>query len=307
MHCSPGAESYGLSVGTQGLGLGAYQALFEQHCITLESVFSLDNTALKAMQLPSEARGKLLALTAPCASRATATCAHGAVDLTAVASVVASGASQAAHGASLPSTTASSGKLASPDAAKLKTKIEELEEQLEMQDMLLQPLITKERTTNDSLMDARKAALQAAAQGFPVPVRDMGLLNELVMRKAARAGRIDEIGASELQEVLLRDPGFRPVRVRQIEGTERHEQVPNYKDPRLMQVATKHGQDVAEAVMTAFLELDEWNPSGRYTVRIPWDEINQRELQPAEVTDLIMRAASKPRPTTSNRSSRWRH
>ena len=47
MHCSPGAESYGLSVGTQGLGLGAYQALFKQHCITLESVFSLDNTALK--------------------------------------------------------------------------------------------------------------------------------------------------------------------------------------------------------------------------------------------------------------------
>jgi len=93
----------GLQDFLQGLGLGAYQALFEQHCITLESVFSLDNTALKAMQLPSEARGKLLALTAPCASRATATCAHGeAVHLTAVASVVASGASQAAHGASPP-------------------------------------------------------------------------------------------------------------------------------------------------------------------------------------------------------------
>lgn len=128
-----------------------------------------------------------------------------------------------------------------------------------------------------------------------MPVREMGLIATKVLRKAHRERRINEVQASELQDVLLRDPSFRPVRhVPRNDGSDDVDQVPNREDPRFVQVKAEFGADVAEAVLQAFLELDEWNPSGRYTVRIPWDERLGRELQPAEVTQIILAATTAP-------------
>jgi len=124
----------------------------------------------------------------------------------------------------------------------------------------------------------------------------MGMLDSKAMRKAVRGGLITEMEISGLQDVLLRDPNFRPVRnVLKAGSTEEMEQVPHREDPQWIRIKAKHGSDVAEAVLKAFQELDEWNPSGRYTVRIPFDDKLGRELQPAEVTALIMGAAPTPK------------
>jgi len=102
--------------------------------------------------------------------------------------------------------------------------------------------------------------------------------------------------ASELQDILLRNPNFRPVKnVLKPGSTEEMEQVPDRTNERWLEVKRKHGVDVAEALMVAFQELDEWNPSGRYTTRIPWDAQKKRELTPAEVTAIIMSSVPTPR------------
>jgi len=189
------------------------------------------------------------------------------------------------------------------EAAALKSKVQELEEEVDYQQNMMGALLVKERNATTSLVEARRAAIEAADRGFPVPVRQMGLLDEKVLRRAARARRIDDVQASVLQDVLLRDPAFRPVRI--VCQGETATQEGDLTHPKLAEVSAAHGKDVAEAVLRAFLELDEWNPSGRYVVRIPWHEAQQRELQPAEVTSLIMGAVKPARPQVS-RSSRAR-
>ena len=40
----------------------------------------------------------------------------------------------------------------------------------------------------------------------------------------------------------------------------------------------------------AVLELERWNPSGRYPIQVPWHAAEERELTPAEVVQCLVKA-----------------
>ena len=40
----------------------------------------------------------------------------------------------------------------------------------------------------------------------------------------------------------------------------------------------------------AVLELERWNPSGRYPIEVPWHAAEERELTPAEVVQCLVKA-----------------
>ena len=270
----------------EGVGILQYRGIFESHGVGIETIFDLSKEDLeKKLGLPGEVCSKLLAATAP-ADPMVPTPKRPPDDCTLEQS-------------KLVQKEVQSREIDPNDSAEthqLRHQVEALQDEVDMQHQILGPLLAKERDTNDQLRNAREQALQAHDRGFPVPVRTMGLLDSKVMRKAARNGRISEEEISQLQDVLLRDPNFRPVRMVLKPGsTDEMEQIPYREDKELLRIKAKYGTDVAEAVLKAFQELDEWNPSGRYTVRIPYCEKLGRELQPAEVTALIMSSAPTPK------------
>ena len=72
------------------------------------------------------------------------------------------------------------------------------------------------------------------------------------------------------------------------------EEVVNVDDPKLAQMEAAYpGQGVATFVLSVWQELQRFNPSGGYTVEIPWHRKEERELTPAEVTDVPMRGKGK--------------
>ena len=67
-------------------------------------------------------------------------------------------------------------------------------------------------------------------------------------------------------------------------------EIVNDDDPKLAQMEKAYpGLGVAAFVLSVWQELQRFNPSGGYTVEIPWHNKEERELTPAEVTDVLMR------------------
>ena len=59
---------------------------------------------------------------------------------------------------------------------------------------------------------------------------------------------------------------------------------------------------VAGFVLSAWQELQCFNPSGGYTVPIPWNAKEERELTPAEITDILMRGKGRRKKRKGGRS-----
>ena len=68
----------------------------------------------------------------------------------------------------------------------------------------------------------------------------------------------------------------------------------NAEDPKLEQMEAAYpGLGVGAFVLNVWQELQRFNSSGGYTVEIPWHNKEERELTPAEVTDVLMRGKGK--------------
>ena len=60
------------------------------------------------------------------------------------------------------------------------------------------------------------------------------------------------------------------------------------------------GDVAVDEVVRCFRELDAWNPSGRYSVSVPWDPAENQEMAPAQVID---RLAAPRRPSVQERTA----
>jgi hypothetical protein len=67
-------------------------------------------------------------------------------------------------------------------------------------------------------------------------------------------------------------------------------EVVNADDPMVQRIDREYpGLRVADFVIARWQELQLFNPSGGYSVEIPWNVGLERELTPAEVTTIMMR------------------
>jgi len=163
-------------------------------------------------------------------------------------------------------------------------------------DEIINVLMMKEREANQKLLEHRAKALKARDEGFPIPVRRVGDID-----CETRKTRLDDSvpvegsfphhpGRSALQDLVVSD--WHPMKVVVTNGVA--EEVVNDQDPKLAQMEAAYpGQGVATFVLSVWQELQRFNPSGGYTVEIPWHNKEQRELTPAEVTDVLMRGKGK--------------
>lgn len=174
--------------------------------------------------------------------------------------------------------------------------LREKEGELEDLEALNQTLIVKERKSNDELQEARKeliSGLKEMSGRAHIGVKRMGELDNKPFHEACKR----KYGVAEpeeralelcsLWEEFLRDSEWHPFKVVEIEG--KHQGVIDDNDEKLRSVRDELGDEVYTAVRTALIEINEYNPSGRYIISELWNYGEGRKATLQEGVAFILR------------------
>ncbi|KAJ3694895.1 hypothetical protein LUZ60_000272 [Juncus effusus] len=190
------------------------------------------------------------------------------------------------------------------DDSEVKTKIDALNEELnekveEMEDMeaLNQTLVVKERKSNDELQEARKELISGLTEMMNgrslIGIRRMGEIDEKGFQSACRLkfpkSEVD-VKAMELcskWQEELKKPDWHPFQVISVDG--KAKEVIREDDEKLAALRAELGQDAYNAVTTALLEINEYNPSGRYTIPELWNFKEGRKATLKEVIGYVLK------------------
>ncbi|XP_074574646.1 factor of DNA methylation 1-like isoform X1 [Curcuma longa] len=183
------------------------------------------------------------------------------------------------------------------DAADIQEMEQKLEREREELESLNNALIKKERESNDELQAARKelvTGLEDLLTGRTlIGIKRMGELDEKAFQNVARKKfKSDEadIKAAELcssWQEELKNPSWHPFKVVVRNGKEEENLVED--DPKLKKLWIEYGDDVCNAVKTALLELNVYNPSGRYVVPELWNFKEGRKASMKEIVQYIIK------------------
>lgn len=199
--------------------------------------------------------------------------------------------------------------LGNDDDAAVKRKMKEMTDELhqKIEDMnhledMNQTLVVKQRQSNDELQKARKVAIDGLldilkSNRTNIGIKRMGEIDEKVfLAESKRRFTADEalLKASEgctLWQDNLKDPSWHPFRIVEING--KAEEVINEEDDKLKKLKQEWGDEVYKAVTVALLELNEYNPSGRYVVSELWNYKDGRKATLKEVINYAFKNLKK--------------
>ncbi|XP_021734063.1 factor of DNA methylation 1-like [Chenopodium quinoa] len=180
---------------------------------------------------------------------------------------------------------------------KLKMLTEELNEKIEKMNSLEdlnQVLMVKQRKSNDELQPARKELITGLSDILQsnrtnIGVKRMGEINSKAFETECKkrfTGDEVQIKASEessLWQEKLTNPAWHPFK---ITGDK---EVIDEQDEDLKRLKEKWGAEVYKTVATALLEINEYNPSGRYPVNELWNFKEGRKATVKEVVSYIFK------------------
>mmetsp|Transcript_30675 Transcript_30675/g.60202 ORF Transcript_30675/g.60202 Transcript_30675/m.60202 type:complete len:338 (-) Transcript_30675:44-1057(-) len=172
----------------------------------------------------------------------------------------------------------------------------DLQQRLEFVEELVGPTEAQRKTLQEKVLAAREAALKAKYHGASVPTKVAGRLDERLLWQSGLCER--DAGLLQggclpdndgiLQDVsVLGDPNFRPYD--QQTGELRWHARGGMLQLSLGDVRSRFGESVAHDVVRCAKELDEYDASRRVGVELPWHPLEDRELEPSEVIDLLDR------------------
>lgn len=176
-----------------------------------------------------------------------------------------------------------------------KEKIQELEAEQEMLQDMVEALSKKERTANDELEEARKAAnevLEVYGVQNQIGLKLQGSINGGPWKAACKKKFKDHPDGFEMVmmklisewEERIRDQDYHPFKTLNL-GGDNWKRIINESDPHLMQLKKDLGVSVVQTVTTAFMEVEEYNASGRYPVNVAWDFQKNRRVH---LKDLLL-------------------
>ncbi|KAJ7964528.1 factor of DNA methylation 1-like [Quillaja saponaria] len=149
---------------------------------------------------------------------------------------------------------------------------------LEDVEALNQMLIIKERKSNDELQEARKElinGIKEISSRAHIGLKRMGELDTRPFHEAMKRKYNEEDAeerASELcslWEEYLKDPDWHPFKIIMVEGT--HQEIIDEEDQKLKYLKKEIGDGAYRAVVAAIMEINEYNPSGRYPTSELWN------------------------------------
>ncbi|VAI92679.1 unnamed protein product [Triticum turgidum subsp. durum] len=185
-----------------------------------------------------------------------------------------------------------------------KRKIDQLSEELqekydEINEMesLHGALLMKERMSNDELQDARKklidGLLDITTGRANIGIKRMGdldLKSFTIACKRKMAKEDAEVTASILcskWEDEIRNPEWHPFKVVMDGG--KAKEILCEDDEKLRELKEKYGEEVYALVTKALLEVNEYNPSGRYSVPELWNFKEDRRATLKEVVEFVLK------------------
>lgn len=193
---------------------------------------------------------------------------------------------------------------------KLDSLMRELEEggdDMQCLETLNQTLISKERVTNAELQDARKALIRTL-QGLNDVEADIGIkrMGEVQIKpfrdaclKKVPSGRSGDwdMKASEMcssWQQILGDPSWHPFNNKVVNG--KLQEVIDEDDSKLKELRGNWGEEAYKVVVNALLELNDYNPSGRFIVSELWNYKEGRKASLKEgIEYLVQRLTAKSR------------
>ncbi|KAF7843193.1 factor of DNA methylation 1-like [Senna tora] len=189
---------------------------------------------------------------------------------------------------------------------KIKEMNDELAEKVENLDDMEQTnqhLIVKERQSNDELQEARKELIKGLNDMLNartnIGIKRMGELDEKVFvnvcKKKFPLGEAQTKGLElcSLWQENLKNSGWHPFKVIQADDKVevcqlRLAEIINEEDEKLRGLKEEWGDEIYMAVIAALKELNEYNPSGRYTVFELWNFKEKRKATLKEVISYIV-------------------
>ncbi|KAI4356350.1 hypothetical protein L6164_000379 [Bauhinia variegata] len=175
-------------------------------------------------------------------------------------------------------------------------EMKEKEEELEAMEELSQALIIKERKSNDELQDARKELISGIAElstsRAPIRIKRMGELdNRPFVTSSKRKFPDDDTRAMMLcseWEEYLRDPSWHPYKIVTDEKGNSKEVIAE-DDEKLKELKNEYGDEAFDAVAKALMEMNEYNPSGRYTIQEIWNYNEGRKASLREGVSYLLK------------------
>ncbi|XP_010520107.1 PREDICTED: protein INVOLVED IN DE NOVO 2-like [Tarenaya hassleriana] len=169
--------------------------------------------------------------------------------------------------------------------------LSEKERELADLDKFHQSLIVRERKINDELQDARKELISILKDmNSYIGIKRMGELDNQPFLEAMKRKYNEEeveyktVEVYQLWEEYLKDPDWHPFKRIKVDNGDREMEVINDDDERLKDLKKELGEGPYKAVTSALLEINEYNPSGRYITSELW---NLREGRKALLQEAV--------------------
>ena len=137
--------------------------------------------------------------------------------------------------------------------------------------------MVKEREATEKASKCRARAVKAAKEGFPIPIRTTGLISCDTRDDVPECLPLEgELGISALEVLIYSD--WHPAKVTMQDGEP--VETMNAEDEMIQRMEAEYpGEGVAEFVYGCWAENKAFNPSGGYSVEVPWHKREQRELR----------------------------
>ncbi|XP_057480864.1 factor of DNA methylation 4-like isoform X1 [Actinidia eriantha] len=174
--------------------------------------------------------------------------------------------------------------------------LREKEQDLEDLESLSQTLIIKERQSNDELQQARKELInglkEQSSRAF-IGVKWMGELDNRPFHIAAKR-KYSDIEADEkamklcsMWDAYLRDPSWHPFKI--VTRSDKAKEIIDEDDEKLRDLKNEFGDEVYSDVTRALMEMNEYNPSGRYIIAELWNYKEGRKATLREGVSYIVK------------------
>ncbi|XP_043702825.1 factor of DNA methylation 1 [Telopea speciosissima] len=166
----------------------------------------------------------------------------------------------------------------------------------DMEDMH-QTLIIKERQSNDELQDARYELIEGLQEMLSgrtlIGIKKMGELDAKPFQNACKQrfpsteASIKSVELCSLWQEEIRNSGWYPFKIVIANGNPKD--TVDEDDEKLKNLRKDWGDEIHIAVVTALLEVNEYNPSGRYPVPELWNFKEGRKATLKEVVGYILK------------------
>ncbi|KAG7633723.1 Zinc finger-XS domain [Arabidopsis suecica] len=171
----------------------------------------------------------------------------------------------------------------------------EKEAQLADLDKFNQTLILRERRTNDELQEAHKELVNIMKEwNTNIGVKRMGELVtkpfvDAMQQKYCQQDVEDRaVEVLQLWEHYLKDSDWHPFKRVKLENEDREVEVIDDRDEKLRELKADLGDGPYNAVTIALLEINEYNPSGRYITTELWNfKVDKKATLEEGVTCLL--------------------